>query len=206
MSCLIDDLHLLKYVMEDIPHFLIENIQPAKILDTLKGVLGKREVLDKVARIIIKFLIGTLLDASPGLREDILRIVLAYTFSSIRRLKHEHNIFDLVSGTSLEKDSLLAGFGKFKQKITSESVKDNDLQAAITAELIDLLANNLKKHNSEDNVRFWLDMVNANLVDEQTIAILVVNKYVTLLSNCKSTTSIYQNMLLVTAYTYPNLS
>jgi hypothetical protein len=101
---------------------------------------------------------------------------------------------------------LLAGFGKFKQKITSESVKDKDLQAAITADLIDLLANNLKKHNSEENVRFWLDMVNADLVDEQTIAILVVNKCVTLLSNCKSTTSIYQNMLLVTSYTYPNLS
>jgi hypothetical protein len=185
MSCLIDDAHLLQYVFEEIPDFLIKNIQASRILDTLKDILRQREVLDKVARIIIKFLIGTLLDAAPDLREDILRIVLAYTFSSIRRLSHDHSIFHLVSGTSLSKDALLAGFGGLSEMITSRNAKDNDVQTSITSELIELLAHNLKNNHSEENVRFWLGMVNSDLVDEKTIAVLVVNKTITLLSDCK---------------------
>ncbi|CAM0135952.1 snoRNA-binding rRNA-processing protein utp10 [Umbelopsis sp. WA50703] len=183
MSCLIDDVHLLAYVFEEIPEFLIKSIEPTKILETLQAVLSKRHVLDKVARHIIKFFIGPLLDKAPELREAIIRIVLTYTFCSIRKLSHEHSIFHLVSGSSLDKDPLLAGFGKLKQKIQAGGDKEKDHQLKIATDLINLLANNLKKHNTAENVRFWLNMIGSNTIDEQVIAILTVNKCIAQLSN-----------------------
>jgi hypothetical protein len=185
MSCLIDDVHLLAYVFEEIPEFLIKSIEPTKILETLQAVLSKRHVLDKVARHIIKFFIGPLLDKAPELREAIIRIVLTYTFCSIRKLSHEHSIFHLVSGSSLDKDPLLAGFGKLKQKIQAGGDKEKDHQLKIATDLINLLANNLKKHNTAENVRFWLNMIGSNTIDEQVIAILTVNKCIAQLSNSK---------------------
>ncbi|CEG73094.1 hypothetical protein RMATCC62417_08539 [Rhizopus microsporus] len=178
-SCLSNFGPLLKFVIEEAPHHLLNYVPADKIISALNDLLKERHATntkDTVA--IIKFLLTGFISKYPKQDEKVACILSRFIFTA--SAKNLSALLKQVEGVQLQAGLIVATMIEhFKSASKSDDMFD------VPVKFIKLQADVIKQGQNSAYLGFWVSLVESPLKVDRIIALLVLGLAVTIVSGKK---------------------
>ncbi|CEI94270.1 hypothetical protein RMCBS344292_08484 [Rhizopus microsporus] len=178
-SCLGNFGPLLKFVIEEAPHHLLNYVPADKIISALNDLLKERNATntkDTVA--IIKFLLTDFISKYPKQDGKVACILNRFIFTA--SAKNLSALLKQVEGVQLQTDLIVATMIEhFKSASKSDDMFD------VPVKFIKLQADVIKQGQNSAYLEFWVSLVESSLKADRIIALLVLGLAVTIVSGKK---------------------
>lgn len=178
-SCLGNFGPLLKFVIEEAPHHLLNYVPADKIISALNDLLKERNATntkDTVA--IIKFLLTDFISKYPKQDGKVACILNRFIFTA--SAKNLSVLLKQVEGVQLQTDLIVATMIEhFKSASKSDDMFD------VPVKFIKLQADVIKQGQNSAYLEFWVSLVESSLKADRIIALLVLGLAVTIVSGKK---------------------
>ncbi|PHZ08573.1 uncharacterized protein RHIMIDRAFT_241584 [Rhizopus microsporus ATCC 52813] len=178
-SCLGNFGPLLKFVIEEAPHHLLNYVPADKIISALNDLLKERNATntkDTVA--IIKFLLTDFISKYPKQDGKVACILSRFIFTA--SAKNLSALLKQVKSVQLQADLIVATMIEhFKSASKSDNMFD------VPVKFIKLQADVIKQDQNSAYLEFWVSLVKSSLKADRIIALLVLGLAVTIVSGEK---------------------